>query len=123
MGERFENIELKRHGRGYLMGQHVYIKDKLSRDGNSIYLKCIQHRSCPARATINNFTNRATRNDANHSHDAPDLASLRFRPKLKSASAITGLAKLSVPKVYEHVRAEVLMAEAAEEGRWSSHPR
>lgn len=114
MGERYEIIQLKRNGRGYLIGQQIYVKDKLSRDGETLYVKCLNFKTCPCRAIIDLATKIVRSNGQNHTHDAPDLAALRFRAKLKQASASIGFARLPIPKVYEHMRGDTLDSEATE---------
>ncbi len=75
----FRTIPLKRNGTGYLIGNYVYIKDRL--EGSNLFLRCQKYKTCPARGVIVG-TSALDCNDLRHNHAPPDILGMIFRNSL-----------------------------------------
>ncbi|XP_072044777.1 uncharacterized protein [Amphiura filiformis] len=75
----FRTIPLKRNGTGYLIGNYVYIKDRL--EGGNLFLRCQKYKTCPARGVIVG-ANAQDCNDLRHNHIPPDVLGMIFRSSL-----------------------------------------
>lgn len=102
---RFAIVEVTKGGEGYLISNYLFRKDR--NRGEKIYLRCLDSRReyCTARAVIE--LDQATVS-GDHNHGVPDLSAYRFRASLKAAVKSVQNSRLSIPKVFENVRSEML---------------
>ena len=78
-GLEFKTVPLKRNGTGYLIGNFVYIKDRL--EGGNLFLRCQKYKTCPARGVIVG-SHALDCHDLRHNHSPPDVLAMIFRNSL-----------------------------------------
>lgn len=94
----FTTIGLKQNGTGYIISDSEFVFIVNRRTNNATFLRCLNRRTCKAKAKIQN--GQATITDPIHSHGPHDIPALEFRAKVIDAARNPANARASVGEIY-----------------------